>query len=82
MGNVLKALFTPFGIPKAIGELTTHNKHSAGSTYDENAEKNKAAEQAANANKKRALEETETTMSSALGDVGTKQVQKKTLLGG
>ena len=50
--------------------------------YNSEAEKRKAAEQEANANRKRALSETRTVQTSALGNTGNTAVQKKTVLGG
>ena len=49
--------------------------------YDAKAEENKAAQQAAEANKRRALAQTETTKTSALGETSSATTGKKTLLG-
>ena len=51
-------------------------------TFDANAEKKKAAMQEAEANRRRALSETDTVRTSALGNAGTTELKKKTLLGG
>ena len=50
--------------------------------YNLDAEKKKAAMQTAEANKKRVMSETNTVRTSALGNTGDTQVQKKTILGG
>lgn len=50
--------------------------------YNAQAEKQKAANQEANANRKRVLAETDTVQTTALGNVGTTETKKKTLLGG
>lgn len=50
--------------------------------YNAEKEKKKAAEQEAEANKRRVVEETDTIRTSALGNTGTTDVKKKTLLGG
>ena len=50
--------------------------------YNARAEKQKAANQEANANRKRVLAETDTIKTSALGNTGTTETKKKTLLGG
>lgn len=52
------------------------------STYDAKAEKNNAANMEAEANKRRVLAETDTIKTSALGNTGTTETKKKTLLGG
>lgn len=94
MGNVFKALFTPVGLgglgidftksrPFEDTPLVPHKPSLKETpTYDEESEKNKIADQEATANKKRIMAETETTKTSALGNVGTTTTQKKTLLGG
>lgn len=51
-------------------------------TYNAKAEQNKAAVQESNANRRRVMAETDTIKTSALGNTGTTQTQKKTLLGG
>lgn len=50
--------------------------------YNAQAEKQKAANQEANANRKRVLAETDTIQTTALGNAGTTELKKKTLLGG
>ena len=50
--------------------------------YNADAEKKKAAMQEAEANRRRALSETDTVRTSALGNAGTTELKKKTLLGG
>ena len=50
--------------------------------YDAQKEKMKAANQEAEANRRRAMMETETQKTSALGNTAGTQVQKKTVLGG
>lgn len=50
--------------------------------YNEKKEMTKAANQEANANAKRVMAETDTVKTSALGNTGTTEVKKKTLLGG
>lgn len=55
---------------------------AAAQTFNADAEKKKAALQEAEANRKRALTETDTVKTSALGNTGTTETKKKTLLGG
>lgn len=55
---------------------------NAAPTYNAEKEKAKAAEQEANANKKRIEGETTTQMTSALGNTEGTTTQKKTILGG
>lgn len=50
--------------------------------YNAQAEKQKAANQEAEANRKRVLAETDTIQTTALGNTGTTELKKKTLLGG
>lgn len=50
--------------------------------YDANAEQKKAANQEAEANRKRVMSETQTVQTSALGNTGQTELKKKTLLGG
>ena len=67
-----------------VGAATALSKKGGGNTptYNAEAEKRKAAMQEAEANKKRALSETRTIQTSALGHASGTQTQKKTLLGG
>ena len=51
-------------------------------TYNAEAEKKKSALQEANANRARVLAETDTIQTTALGNTGTTETKKKTLLGG
>lgn len=50
--------------------------------YNAKKEKNRIANQEAEANRIRALGETDTTKTSALGNTGETQLKKKTVLGG
>ena len=50
--------------------------------YDEKKEAMKAATTEAEANRKRALMDTDTVKTSALGNTGATEIKKKTLLGG
>ena len=50
--------------------------------YNAKAEQKKAATQEAEANKRRILAETDTVQTTALGNAGTTELKKKTLLGG
>lgn len=83
MGNVLKTLFMPVGLG-GMGVDFTKKKHkqTPAPTYNVEDEQTKAANQEAEANKRRVLAETDTIKTSALGNTGTTQIQKKTLLGG
>lgn len=51
-------------------------------TYNADKEKQKAAMQEANANRARVMAETDTVQTTALGNTGTTETKKKTLLGG
>lgn len=82
MGNVLKTLFMPVGLGGMGVDFTKKKKRTIAPTYDADAEKNKVAMQEAEANKRRALSETQTVRTSALGNASGTQTQKKTLLGG
>lgn len=50
--------------------------------YNAQAEKQKAANQEAEANRRRVMAETDTVQTTALGNAGTTELKKKTLLGG
>lgn len=50
--------------------------------YNAKAEKQKAANQEAEANRRRVMSETDTVQTTALGNAGTTELKKKTLLGG
>ena len=50
--------------------------------YNEKKEMKKAGDMAAEQNRRRVMTETDTIKTSALGNTGTTNVQKKTLLGG
>ena len=50
--------------------------------YNAQAEKQKAANQEAEANRRRVMSETDTVQTTALGNAGTTELKKKTLLGG
>jgi outer membrane protein OmpA-like peptidoglycan-associated protein len=50
--------------------------------YNAQAEKQKAAKQEAEANRRRVMSETDTVQTTALGNAGTTELKKKTLLGG
>ena len=51
-------------------------------TYNAEKETKKVANQEAEANKRRVMAETDTIKTSALGNTGTTELKKKTLLGG
>ena len=57
-------------------------KQTPAPTYNADKEKQKVANQEGEANRRRAMAETDTIKTSALGNTGTTQTQKKTLLGG
>jgi len=84
MGNVLKTLFMPVGLGGMGVDFTKKDKpkQAPAPTFNKEAEEKKAAEQAGEANKRRALAETDTIKTSALGNTGTTELKKKTLLGG
>lgn len=88
MGGALAALPVITGIIGAgtsvIGALQSNKKPATAPapTYDANAEKKKAATQEAEANKKRIMQESDTIKTTALGNAGTTETKKKTLLGG
>ena len=84
MGNVLKTLFMPVGLGGMGVDFTKKNKpkQKPAPTFSKEAEETKVANQEAEANKRRVLAETDTIKTSALGNTGTTQTQKKTLLGG
>lgn len=69
---------------KATRQATAEMKKQAEKTpvYNEKKEMTKAANQEANANARRIMQETDTIKTSALGNTGTTEVKKKTLLGG
>lgn len=50
--------------------------------YNAKAQKQKAANQEAEANRRRVMSETDTVQTTALGNAGTTELKKKTLLGG
>lgn len=50
--------------------------------YNARVEKQKAANQEAEANRRRVMSETDTVQTTALGNAGTTELKKKTLLGG
>lgn len=50
--------------------------------YNAQAEKQKAANQEAEANRRRVMSETNTVQTTALGNAGATELKKKTLLGG
>lgn len=62
----------------ANAKLAAANK----AKYDAAAEKRRAAMAEAEANKRRVMDETNTVKTTALGNTGGTQTQKKTLLGG
>lgn len=70
------------GATTSIVSATKGHKETPAPTYNAKAEQEKAANQEANANRKRVMAETETVKTSALGNTGATQTQKKTLLGG
>lgn len=57
-------------------------KNAKATTYDAEKEEQKAARVAATADKMRELIQTDTIRTSALGDIGSVETKKKTLLGG
>ena len=71
----------------AVGSALSKNSGGSESAqpqqpqYDAKAEENKAAQQAAEANKRRMLAQTDTTKTSALGETTGATTGKKTLLG-
>ena len=69
---------------KAAHDQKKEAQRAAAATpvYDANAEKRKAANQEAEANRKRAMSESDTIRTTALGNTGTTETKKKTLLGG
>jgi hypothetical protein len=86
---VLSAILGTIAAAGAIAGTATslksaHDAKKANATpaYDADAEKKKAAEQEANANRRRALGETNTQRTSALGNTEGTAIQKKTVLGG
>lgn len=83
MGNVFEFLFKPVGLGGMGVDFTKKKTNAAPApTYDENAEKEKAAQKANTSNKRRYLEQTDTVKTSALGATGNVTTGKKTLLGG
>lgn len=87
IGGLLAA--TAAGISAVSSMKQAHDQKKAAQaqaaavpTFDANAEKKKAAMQEAEANKKRVLAETDTVRTTALGNTGTTETKKKTLLGG
>lgn len=69
---------------KATRQASAEMKKQAEKTpvYNEKKEMTNAANMEAEANKKRIQGETDTIKTSALGNTGTTEVKKKTLLGG
>ena len=69
---------------KATRQATAEMKNQAEKTpvFNEKKEMTKAANQEATANARRIMGETDTIKTSALGNTGVTQTQKKTLLGG
>lgn len=70
------------GAATSIVSATKGSNATPAPTYNYKSEQLKAANQEANANRKRVMAETDTVQTSALGNTGTTQTQKKTLLGG
>ena len=57
-------------------------KQAAAQAFNAEAENKKAALQEAEANRRRAMSETDTVQTTALGNAGQTELKKKTLLGG
>lgn len=70
------------GTATSIAAATKKPKQAPAPTFNKEAEEKKAAEQEAEANKRRIMSETDTIKTSALGNTGTTELKKKTLLGG
>lgn len=80
IGSTLMGMKANHDQKKAL--KTAQQTAAATPTYNADKEKKKAAIQEANANRARALSETDTIQTTALGNVGTTETKKKTLLGG
>ena len=66
----------------ATSIAASHKGGNRAPSFNADAEKKKVANQEAEANKRRVMAETDTVKTTALGNTGTTQTQKKTLLGG
>lgn len=82
---VLAGIAAAAGIAGSVMSATSKPKAPAPTpapVYNAKAEQKKAATQEAEANKRRILAETDTVQTTALGNAGTTELKKKTLLGG
>lgn len=82
---ILAGITAAVGIGSTVVGALQRNKapkQTPAPVYNAQAEKQKAANQEANANRKRVLAETDTVQTTALGNAGTTELKKKTLLGG
>lgn len=70
------------GTATSIAAATKKPKQAPAPTFNADKENQKAANQEAEANKRRIMSETDTIKTSALGNTGTTELKKKTLLGG
>lgn len=79
---ILAGVAAAVGIAGTVMSSQNKPKQTPVPTYNAKKEEQKAATQEAEANKKRILAETDTIKTSALGNTGTTETKKKTLLGG
>lgn len=80
MGSIFGAISASRAAKKAAKKSQEVAK--ATPVYNAQAEQTKAANQEAEANRRRVMTETDTVQTSALGNTGTTELKKKTLLGG
>lgn len=79
---VLAGLAAATAIGGTVLSASQKPKTTPGPTFNAKKAETKAAEQEAEANRRRVMAETETVKTSALGNTGTTETKKKTLLGG
>lgn len=73
---------TAASVTSTIQQRKAMKSMKSAPAYNAKKEKNRIANQEAEANRIRALGETDTTKTSALGNTGETQLKKKTVLGG